>query len=299
MAQVGLPQGAKAEKGEYFGPYPSAGAVRSTLHLMQKVFKVRQCEESYFRNRSRPCLQYQIGRCSGPCVGLVSDEEYSKQVENSALFLSGKSQEVMKRLADDMEAAAEKLEFEKAAELRDQLQRLQQVQSTQGIEGSRGELDLLAANVAHGQACVQVLFVREGRVLGSRTYYPALKLEEDEAAVLDAFLPQFYLSGRQTIPQEIVVSHRPANADLLEETLIEQSKRKVVIKHQVRDARARWLQLAKQTAESNLESFISGKQTMAGRWRHCVANSILSSRPRAWSASTSVIRQVRQPWRPA
>ena len=263
--KLGFHRGPKRKKGEYFGPYPSAGAVRSTLHLMQKVFKVRQCEESYFRNRSRPCLQYQIGRCSGPCVGLVSDEEYSKQVENSALFLSGKSQEVMKRLADDMEAAAEKLEFEKAAELRDQLQRLQQVQSTQGIEGSRGELDLLAANVAHGQACVQVLFVREGRVLGSRTYYPALKLEEDEAAVLDAFLPQFYLSGRQTIPQEVVVSHRPANADLLEETLIEQSKRKVVIKHQVRDARARWLQLAKQTAESNLESFISGKQTMAGR----------------------------------
>ena len=258
-------RGPKRKKGEYFGPYPSAGAVRSTLHLMQKVFKVRQCEESYFRNRSRPCLQYQIGRCSGPCVGLVSDEEYSKQVENSALFLSGKSQEVMKRLADDMEAAADKLDFEKAAEFRDQLQRLQQVQSTQGIEGSRGELDLLAANVAHGQACVQVLFVREGRVLGSRTYYPALKLEEDEVAVLDAFLPQFYLSGRQTIPQEIVVSHRPASADLLEETLIEQSKRKVVIKHQVRDARARWLQLAKQTAESNLESFISGKQTMAGR----------------------------------
>ena len=263
--KLGFHRGPKRKKGEYFGPYPSAGAVRSTLHLMQKVFKVRQCEESYFRNRSRPCLQYQIGRCSGPCVGLVSDEEYSKQVENSALFLSGKSQEVMKRLADDMETAAEKLEFEKAAELRDQLQRLQQVQSTQGIEGSRGELDLLAANVAHGQACVQVLFVREGRVLGSRTYYPVLKLEEDEAAVLDAFLPQFYLSGRQTIPQEIVVSHRPANADLLEETLIEQSKRKVVIKHQVRDARARWLQLAKQTAGSNLESFISGKQTMAGR----------------------------------
>ena len=263
--KLGFHRGPKRKKGEYFGPYPSAGAVRSTLHLMQKVFKVRQCEESYFRNRSRPCLQYQIGRCSGPCVGLVSDEEYSKQVENSALFLSGKSQEVIKRLADDMEAAAEKLEFEKAAELRDQLQRLQQVQSTQGIEGSRGELDLLAAKVAHGQACVQVLFVREGRVLGSRTYYPALKLEEDEAAVLDAFLPQFYLSGRQTIPQEIVVSHRPANADLLEETLIEQSKRKVVIKQQVRDARARWLQLAKQTAESNLESFISGKQTMAGR----------------------------------
>jgi excinuclease ABC subunit C len=258
-------RGPKRRKGEYFGPYPSAGAVRSTLHLMQKVFKVRQCEESYFRNRSRPCLQYQIGRCSGPCVGLVSDEDYQKQVENSALFLGGKSQKVMKRIADDMEAAAEKLEFEKAAEYRDQLQRLQDVQSAQGIEGSRGELDLLAVKQAHGQACIQVLFVREGRVLGSRTYYPATQLEEDETSVLDAFIPQFYLSGRQTIPQEIVVSHKPNDAQLLCDTLMEQGKRKVVIKTQVRDARARWLQLAKQTAESNLESFLSGKQTMAGR----------------------------------
>lgn len=258
-------RGPKRRKGEYFGPYPSAGAVRSTLHLMQKVFKVRQCEESYFRNRSRPCLQYQIGRCSGPCVGLVTDEDYKKQVENSALFLGGKSQKVMKRIADDMEAAAEKLEFEKAAEYRDQLQRLQDVQSAQGIEGSRGELDLLAVKQAHGQACIQVLFVREGRVLGSRTYYPATQLEEDEISVLDAFIPQFYLSGRQTIPQEIVVSHKPNDAALLCDTLMEQGKRKVVIKTKVRDARARWLQLAKQTAESNLDSFLSGKQTMAGR----------------------------------
>jgi excinuclease ABC subunit C len=171
----------------------------------------------------------------------------------------------MNRLADDMERAAEKLEFEKAAEYRDQLQRLQDVQASQGIEGSRGELDLLAVKQAHGQACVQVLFVREGRVLGSRTYYPATQLEEDESSVLDAFIPQFYLSGRQTIPQEIVVSHKPNFADLLADTLMEQSKRKVIIKTSVRDARARWLQLAKQTAESNLDSFLSGKQTMAGR----------------------------------
>jgi excinuclease ABC subunit C len=191
--------------------------------------------------------------------------DYEKQVENSALFLSGKSQKVMKRLADDMEDAAAVLEFEKAAELRDQLQQLQDVQSTQGIEGSRGELDLLAVRQAHGQACIQVLFVREGRVLGSRTYYPTTRLDEDETSVLDAFMPQFYLSGRQTIPQEIVVSHKPNDATLLCDTLMEQSKRKVVIKTQVRDARARWLQLAKQTAETNLESFLSGKHTMAGR----------------------------------
>lgn len=198
-------------------------------------------------------------------MGLVSDEDYRRQVENSALFLGGKSQKVMARIADDMERAAETLEFEQAAVFRDQLQRLQDVQSAQGIEGSRGELDLIAIEQAHGQACIQVLFVREGRVLGSRTYYPATQLEEDETAVLDAFIAQFYLSGRQTIPHEIVVSHKLDDAALLCETLEEQIKRKVVIKTRVRDARARWLQLARQTAESNLESFLSGKQTMAGR----------------------------------
>ena len=142
---------------------------------------------------------------------------------------------------------------------------------------------------AHGQACVQVLFVREGRVLGSRTYYPATQLEEDETSVLDAFIPQFYLSGRQTIPQEIVVSHKPNYAELLADTLMEESKRKVVIKTSVRDARARWLQLAKQTAESNLDSFLSGKQTMAGRLEALRRELDLEMSQREWSVLISVI----------
>ena len=140
--------------------------MRSTLHLLQKVLKVRQCEDSYFRNRSRPCLQYQIGRCSGPCVGLVSDEDYQAQVEKTVLFLKGKSQELMSRLADEMEAASADLRFEDAAERRDQLMQLQKVQSVQGIEGARGDLDILAAVSSGGSACVQVLFIREARVLG-------------------------------------------------------------------------------------------------------------------------------------
>ncbi len=263
--RLSLHRGPKRRKGDYFGPYPSAGAVRSTLHLLQKVLKVRQCEDSYFSNRSRPCLQYQIGRCSGPCVGLVSDEGYAEQVEKTTLFLKGKSQELMNRLADEMETASSELRFEDAAERRDQLMHLQQVQSIQGIEGTRGDLDILAATAGGGSACVQVLFVREARVLGSRTYYPPTKLDEDPAAVLEAFLPQFYLSGKQTIPAEIIVNETPEGAEILGEALGIQAGHKVVIRSRVRDARARWLQLAQQTAENNLTAHLSGKQTMAGR----------------------------------
>lgn len=263
--RLSLHRGTKRKKGEYFGPYPSAGAVRSTLHLLQKVFRVRQCEDSYFRNRSRPCLQHQIGRCTAPCVGLVSDEDYTEQVDKTALFLRGKSQVLMTQLADEMESAASALEFEAAADIRDQLAALQQVQAAQGIEGAQGDMDILAAKCGHGYACVQVIFVREARVLGSRTYYPPIRLDEDEAGVLDAFLPQFYLSQMQTVPNEIVVSTALEDADTVAQALSAQAGRKVQIRHRVREARARWLQLAQQTADTNLQSYLSGKQTMAGR----------------------------------
>jgi excinuclease ABC subunit C len=263
--RLGLHRGPKRRKGEYFGPYPSAGAVRSTLHLLQKVLKLRQCEDSYFRNRSRPCLQHQIGRCTAPCVGLVSDEDYSEQLEKTVMFLSGKSQELMGRLADEMESAAGELRYEEAAERRDQLAQLQQVQSVQGIEGSTGDLDILSAATGSGSACVQVLFVREGRVLGSRTFYPPTRLDEEGVQVLEAFIPQFYLSGKQSVPAEILVNAPLDGVAVLEEALSQQAKRRVVIRHKVRDARARWLQLAMQTAETNLASHLNGKQTVAAR----------------------------------
>ena len=263
--RLSLHRGAKRRKGDYFGPYPSAGAVRESLHFLQKVFKVRQCEDSYFRNRSRPCLQYQIDRCTAPCVGLVSEEEYRAQVENTALFLRGKSQELMVRLADDMERAAAELHYERAAVYRDQLAQLQHVQASQAIEGVKGDLDILAAAVAEGRACVQVLFVRGARVLGSRTYYPPLKLEEDVRQVLAAFIPQYYLGGARAIPPEIIVNAPPGEAATLAEALSVQAHRRVRLRSRVRDARARWLQLALQTAETSLRSHLSGRQTTQER----------------------------------
>jgi len=264
--RLALHRGPKRRKGQYFGPYPSAGAVRQSLHFLQKVFKVRQCRDSYFRNRSRPCLQHQIDRCSAPCVELVTPEEYAQQVENTVMFLQGKNQELMVRLADDMERAASELAYERAAVFRDQLRQLQHVQATQGIEGSSGDLDILAAVVAGGQTCVQVLFVRGARVLGSKTWYPPLKLDETPDAVLAAFLPQFYLgTDNRPIPAEILLNADIEDADAIAEAFSRHAGRKVQIRSRVREARARWLQLAQQTAETNLQAHLAGKQSTQER----------------------------------
>ena len=263
--RLSLHRGAKRRKGQYFGPYPSAGAVRESLHFLQKVFKVRQCEDSYFRNRSRPCLQHQIDRCTAPCVGLVSEEAYARQVENTRLFLRGKSRELIVRLADDMEQASSRLEYEQAAVYRDQLAQLQQVQASQGIEGVQGDLDILAAAVDGGRACVQVLFVRAARVLGSRTYYPPLRLQENPAQVLGAFIPQYYLDGARASPGEIIVNTAPEDSATLAQALSVAAGRRVRVRRRVREARARWVQLAVQTAETNLAAHLSGRQSVLER----------------------------------
>jgi excinuclease ABC subunit C len=263
--RITLHRGAKRRKGKYFGPYPSAGAVRDSMQFLQKVFKVRQCEDSYFNNRSRPCLQHQIDRCTAPCVGLVSEADYATQVESTTLFLSGKSQELLVRLADDMERAASELAYEKAAAYRDQIAQLQHVQASQGIEGVAGDLDILAAVTSHGRACVQVLFVRGARVLGSKTYYPPLKLQETAEAILAAFIPQYYLGAARAIPPEIIVNALPEESDLLAQALSAQAQRAVRVRSRVRDSRAQWLKLAQQTAETNLAAHLAGRQTVLGR----------------------------------
>ncbi len=265
--RLALHRGAKRKKGQYFGPYPSAGAVRRSLNFLQKVFQVRQCEDSYYRNRSRPCLQHQIGRCTAPCVDLVSEEEYAEQVRHTVLFLDGSSRELMKDLADQMEAASADLQFERAAGYRDRLRQLQQVQASQGIEGVAGDLDIIAACVEAGKACVQMLFVRAGRVLGSKSYFPPLKLEEDEAEVVNAFLAQYYLNGSREIPRELILSHEPEDREALQEVLTERAGRQVALKSRVREARAKWLQLAEQTAAQNLQSQLAARQTSLDRFQ--------------------------------
>lgn len=263
--RLALHRGSKRRKGDYFGPFPSAAAVRESLNFLQKVFQVRQCEDSYYRNRSRPCLQHQIKRCTAPCVGLVSEAEYAQQVNHTVLFLRGKSRQLMQELADRMEAAATDLEFERAAVFRDQLAHLQQVQARQGIEGVAGDIDLICAVVEAGKACVQVLFVRGGRVLGSKTYFPPLRLDAEPADILGAFLPQYYLAEAREIPRELITSAALEDQAVLEEVLSERAGHRVKLKTRVREARARWRQLAEQTALQNLQSHLSARKTALGR----------------------------------
>ncbi|MDE2088788.1 MAG: excinuclease ABC subunit UvrC, partial [Gammaproteobacteria bacterium] len=165
-------RGARREPGRYFGPYPSAGAVRESLSLLQKLFRLRQCEDSFFRNRSRPCLQYQIERCSAPCVGLIDKEAYQRDVRHAVLFLQGKSREVSDELVTRMDAASKALEFEEAARLRDQIASLRRVQEQQYVSGTGGDLDVVAAVAREGFACVQVFYIRGGRNLGNKTLFP-------------------------------------------------------------------------------------------------------------------------------
>ncbi len=206
FARLAFHRGAKTGKGEYFGPYPSAWAVRESLDLMQKLFRVRQCEDSYFRNRSRPCLQYQIGRCTAPCVGFIGVDEYRESVRHAAMFLHGKSDAVVGELGAAMERASAALEFEKAARLRDQIATLKRLHAQVHVQGASADLDALACRIESGTACVSVLFFRNGVNLGSRDFFPRLPTDADAGAVLAAFVAQYYLD--KPVPRELLLEPR-------------------------------------------------------------------------------------------
>ncbi len=235
-------RGARKAKGRYFGPYPSAGAVRDTLKMLQKLFPVRQCEDSYFRNRSRPCLQYQIERCTAPCVDFVTPEAYAQDVRDTELFLEGKASDVIERWVSKMERASEALEFEEAAHLRDQISNLRKVQEKQYVSGERGDLDIVAVASDGGVACVQLFYVRQGRNLGNKALFPRTGDGADPGEIASAFLAQHYLG--KAVPHEILVNVEPEDRAVLEESLSLQADRKVSIQSKPRGERARWLKMA-------------------------------------------------------
>ncbi len=263
--RLSLHRGAKHVPGRYFGPYPNARAVYETLHLMQKVFRLRQCEDSFFRNRSRPCLQYQIKRCTAPCTALIDREGYQRDVHHAVLFLEGKSHEVIDSLVQRMEAASAELKFEEATVYRDQIVQLRQIQERQHVSGESGDLDVVACAAREGAACVQVLFFRDGRLLGNKGFFPRLPAdeEEDNGQIVSAFLAQYYLD--KTPPAEILVDQDLEDAALLAQVLQERAGRKVVISARVRGERARWLELAQQNAEQALQSHLSSQAGMQRR----------------------------------
>ena len=265
--RLSLHRGSKRSKGRYFGPYPSGLAIRESLNLLQKAFQVRQCEDSYYRNRSRPCLQYQIKRCKAPCVGLVDEAEYAEDVRRSVMFLEGRSNVLSAELAAAMEQAAQGLQFERAAELRDQIALLRRVQDQQHMEGGQGNVDVVAALVSPGGACVHLISVRGGRVLGSKNFFPQVAIEEEGAEVLLAFLGQYYLGGSEReLPDALIVNHDHDDLALLQAALAEVRGRAVDIAWRVRGTRARWQQLAVTNAEQALLARLANRQHLAARF---------------------------------
>lgn len=265
--RLGIHRGAKKAKGRYFGPYPSAGAIRESLSLLQKAFSVRQCEDSYFANRTRPCLQYQIKRCKGPCTRLVTPEEYAEDVRHSVMFLEGRSQQLGNELNETMEKAAMALDFEKAAELRDQIALLRRVQDQQYIEGGSGDVDVVAAFVNPGGACVHLISVRGGRVLGSKNFFPQVGIEEEVADVMAAFLSQYYLgNAEREMPGELIVNVLHEDFQAITDAVQSLRGRELAISHRVRGPRARWQQLAVTNAEQALNARLANRQHMAARF---------------------------------
>ncbi|WP_312769702.1 excinuclease ABC subunit UvrC [Pseudoxanthomonas mexicana] len=261
--RIAFHRGARAVPGRYFGPYPSVIAVRETLNLMQKLFRIRNCEDSVFRNRSRPCLQYQIGRCSGPCVGLVAEADYAESVRQATLFLDGRSDELTRELGAAMEQASARLEFEQAARLRDLVASIRTLQARQYVDGHAADLDVLACAMQGSQACVLLLAFRDGRNLGTRTFFPKTNGEDSAAEVLGAFVSQYY--AEQPAPQEIVLDREIPDAELIEHALAASAGRKVQLKWNVRSERAGYLDLARRNAEIALATELTSRNAQTAR----------------------------------
>ena len=244
-------RGSRKEAGRFFGPYPSAGAVRETLQQLQKLFRLRNCEDTYFANRSRPCLQYQIQRCTAPCVGLISKESYARDAAAAIQVLEGRDDEVQQELGRRMETAAQRLEYEDAARLRDQLANLKVIQAQQIVTaGHDHDADVIAVAVGNGEYCVALMFVRGGRSLGSTTFFPRAPFAE-LSEVLAQFVGQYYLERES--PPEILVESDFEDMQVLEATLAERSGHKVRITSAVRGLRARWLEMMHNNAEQALK----------------------------------------------
>ncbi len=264
--RIALHRGAKRAKGQYFGPYPSSGALKETLSTLQKLFRVRQCENSFFKNRSRPCLQYQIERCTAPCVEQVSVDVYRSDVRHSALFLKGLDSQVIDELVRRMEEASQKLAYEQAAKFRDQITSLRKIQEQQYISSnSTGvDLDVVVSAERAGLNCVQVFFIRGGHNLGNKTFFPKNTRGVSSAEVLAAFLPQYYL-GRK-VPSEVLINHQLDDMDLLMPVLSEEAGHKVILSAKVRSDRARWVAIAQTNVEEALTQQLLNKSGMLKRY---------------------------------
>lgn len=270
--RLSLHRGAKKRKGEYFGPYPDAGAVRETLHLIQKIFPVRQCEDTVYSNRTRPCLMYQIGRCAGPCVKtIISDDEYAELVGYVRFFLQGKDKQVLEILIDKMETASRELRFEQAAKYRDQIQAIRRVQEQQFVsEDTMDDMDVLGFAQENGIACIHILMIRQGKILGSRSHFPKIPNNTSQEEVFDSFLSQYYLNHNEarTIPSRIILNEGLLEDSVpLRDALQQVAGRKITFHVNPTGTRARYLKLSNTNALTAITTKINHKMTINQRFK--------------------------------
>ncbi|EKO3417293.1 excinuclease ABC subunit UvrC [Vibrio fluvialis] len=270
--RLSMHRGAKKRKGEYFGPYPDSGAVRETLHLIQKIFPVRQCEDTVYSNRTRPCLMYQIGRCAGPCVStIISDDDYAELVNYVRLFLQGKDKQVLEILIEKMEKASMTLRFEDAAKFRDQIQAIRRVQEQQFVsEDSMDDMDVLGFAQEKGIACIHILMIRQGKVLGSRSHFPKIPQNTSQEEVFESFLSQYYLSHNEarTIPSRIILNEGLlVDAKPMQDALAQLAGRKVTFHVNPTGTRGRYLKLSNTNALTAITTKINHKMTIHQRFK--------------------------------
>lgn len=256
----------RSDDGRYLGPYPSSGAVRESLALMQKIFLIRNCEDSVFAHRSRPCLQYQIQRCSAPCVDYISAEDYQRDVEHAVMCLEGKSENVTQELMAAMEVASKALNFEEAARLRDQVQQLRQLQQRQFVDTGGGDADIFALAQRPGALGVSVLSVRDGRLLGARHHTPKNDLDLPLETLLTEVVSQYYFGQPHNVPSEVITSHPLDDSELIAEALTQQAGKRIRVTSQVRGHRAQWQQLAITNAEQQLASQLANQTQLTQRF---------------------------------
>ena len=264
-------RGDRSQPGKYFGPYPGVTAIRETLAILQKVLPVRQCDDVFFSNRSRPCLQHQIKRCSAPCVGLVSEDAYAKDIELAAMFLQGKDDRLSELLQKNMEEASKQLKFEEAAGWRDRINALRRVQSHQAITAGHSDIDIITVASMHGQVCVEVTFIRGGRHSGSNGHFPKIPLDFSEPEILSAFITQYY--HRRPAPKEVIVGCTLSDKDDLESWLELQSDTKVSILSSVRGHRRDWLSMAQLNVTERIKRRMAEKESVHNRL-HALTNAL-------------------------
>lgn len=262
--RVSFHRGTRQKKGRYFGPFPSASAVRQSLKLLPKIFPVRQCRDSYFKNRSRPCLEYQIHRCTAPCVGYINETQYHQDVEDTLMFLEGRGSRLIDILALRMEAASDQQDYERAARIRDQIATLRPILERHAVQGEQGDIDIIAIALRGRVACLHVAFIREGQLIGDHNYFPVIGSDDSVEEIMTSFMGQFYLD--RTPPREILVNSELIKQPILEEMLTNNSGHSVRIVRNSRGERARRLQLAVSNAENALETRLTRDEDIAKRF---------------------------------